>query len=318
MRVLKRSFLLWILLILITSATGGTGFAQSPDAAFIPETGHWIRGEFYKFYQSVNDPLLAFGYPITDQIVDPTNGETTQYFQRVRLDLLDGPSGLTVQIAPLGELLYTKGAELVGASLNSPTCKYFPTTGKTVCYAFMQFYDAHNGAELFGNPISEMEYQDGGIVQYFERARFEWRAERPVGQRVVLSDLGRIYFDARVGNSTLLEPAQGNNAINILGKIHAHAFISNSLASVNSQQVLSVIAQDEYSKPIRGAMVSVTFNLPDNRQSSYRLQPTDTNGVSKFEFTLGQLPTQEIVSINVDVQYQDQKAHTATWFQVWW
>jgi hypothetical protein len=40
--------------------------AQPPESVYFEATGHYVQGEFLKFYLSASDPLLMFGYPITD------------------------------------------------------------------------------------------------------------------------------------------------------------------------------------------------------------------------------------------------------------
>ena len=76
----------WIsLLLIIALLIGGsyhTAKAQSSDAVYITETGHWIYGDFLRIYNSVSDPLLFFGFPLTDEFVDPDTGQKVQYFQR--------------------------------------------------------------------------------------------------------------------------------------------------------------------------------------------------------------------------------------------
>jgi hypothetical protein len=51
---------------------------------------------------------------------------------------------------------------------------------------------------MFGYPISE-EFTEGGyIVQYFERARFEWHPENTgTSYEVLLGLLGREVYDRR-------------------------------------------------------------------------------------------------------------------------
>ena len=73
-----------ILTILLTQ--WGTASAQSADVQFFPETGHNVKGDFLRFYKSVPDPKLVFGYPITEQITSK-DGKTVQYFQRARFEL---------------------------------------------------------------------------------------------------------------------------------------------------------------------------------------------------------------------------------------
>lgn len=70
---------------------------------------------------------------------------------------------------------------------------YIPETGHTLRGAFLYFWRTNGGplgnVYTFGYPITE-EYRDpatGRIVQYFERARFEWIEEM---QMVQIGDLG--------------------------------------------------------------------------------------------------------------------------------
>jgi hypothetical protein len=77
---------------------------------------------------------------------------------------------------------------------------YFSETGHNVTGEFWAFYQSVPDAALvFGMPITE-QFQTGdgsGLsVQYFEKVRFELHADQPVGQRVVLSDLGRKLYQA--------------------------------------------------------------------------------------------------------------------------
>jgi hypothetical protein len=319
MRVLKLTILSWVLLFFVFTPVNGSGLPQAPnEGVYIADTGHWINGVFYQAYMESNCPLFLFGYPITDQIVDQINGVTTQYFQRARMDLVSRQGKMVVQIAPLGQLLYEENNRPAAVPTNNPTCRTFPDTGKTVCYAFIQFYKAYGGEKFFGNPISEMIEENGRIVQYFENARMEWHPEQPSGQRVVLADLGRIYFDARIGDPRFLEPSPSADAIQVPVKIQANAFVSKPVAQANTQQTLFVIVQDQKLSPIRGAMVSTTFSYPDGQKETFRPLPTDADGISRLDFTIGPISPNEVVQIDVEVQFQDQKAHAASWFRVWW
>src|SRR5512138_2955480 len=183
---LAASFLVPIILL----TQWGTVNAQSTDVQFFPETGHIVKGDFLRFYKSVRDPKLLFGYPITEQITSK-DGKTVQYFQRARFELTTSPA--KVQLTSLGRSLYKSGSQQLNIN-NSSGCETFPT-GFGVCFAFLDFYKLNGGAAQFGDPISPFEFRENLIVQYFEKARFEWRADRPEGQRVVITDSGRLYFD---------------------------------------------------------------------------------------------------------------------------
>ena len=64
------------------------------------------------------------------------------------------------------------------AAETASPCRYFPETGHTLCHGFRAFWESHGEEALmmFGYPLSE-EFTNalGAVVQYFERARFEWR-----------------------------------------------------------------------------------------------------------------------------------------------
>lgn len=63
---------------------------------------------------------------------------------------------------------------------------------------FLRFWREHGGVLVFGYPIGEEIIEDGRVVQYFERARFEYHPEL-AGQpgQVQLSLLGRELFGER-------------------------------------------------------------------------------------------------------------------------
>jgi lipoprotein-anchoring transpeptidase ErfK/SrfK len=65
---------------------------------------------------------------------------------------------------------------------------YFPATGHTLNddAGFLRFWQSHDGAQLFGAPISEPIAGDAGSVQYFERGRLEQRSN-PSGAPTVVA-----------------------------------------------------------------------------------------------------------------------------------
>ncbi|MEK7312399.1 MAG: hypothetical protein AAB382_10530 [Chloroflexota bacterium] len=68
--------------------------------------------------------------------------------------------------------------------------RYFDETGHTVRGPFLAFFDSHGGLFVFGYPITDEYVDNGRLVQYFQRARFEWHPENPEGFRVQLGLLG--------------------------------------------------------------------------------------------------------------------------------
>ncbi len=76
------------------------------------------------------------------------------------------------------------------ARAESPTCAFISDTGHNLQGAFLVFYATHNGQFNFGEPLTEPFIENGLIVQYFERARFELHADNPEPYRVQLGLLG--------------------------------------------------------------------------------------------------------------------------------
>ncbi len=60
----------------------------------------------------------------------------------------------------------------------SRPCRSFAETGHRICHGFRAFWESHGDDALmtFGFPLSEEFTNEAGVVvQYFERARFEWQ-----------------------------------------------------------------------------------------------------------------------------------------------
>jgi hypothetical protein len=71
-----------------------------------------------------------------------------------------------------------------------PTAIYFPATGQTTSGEFLRFWAEAGQFRLFGPPITPEFSENGRLVQYFERARFE-RAPAAGLATVQLGLLGR-------------------------------------------------------------------------------------------------------------------------------
>jgi hypothetical protein len=155
-----------ILILAILLTQWGKAKAQSADVQFFPETGHSVRGDFFRFYKSVQNPTLIFGYPITERITSK-DGKTVQYFQRARFELIpELQENQRVQLTPLGQATYQADRQLT--LNNSAGCDSFPT-GYAVCFAFLDFLKAHGGTAQFGNPISPFEFHENLIVNTLKR-----------------------------------------------------------------------------------------------------------------------------------------------------
>lgn len=166
------------------------------ELLYVPQTGHYVKGVFRDFWDK-SGGLPNFGYPITEEYIDPASGRVFQYFERARFERA-GIDSTNVELANLG--LVALGGRTFPRQQpiqNTAQRRYFPETGQIVQYGFKTVWETRGEQAIFGLPLSsEIEEKVGNTtrtVQYFEKARFEYWPELPDGQRVVLSALGRQY-----------------------------------------------------------------------------------------------------------------------------
>jgi hypothetical protein len=172
---------------------GGTWFPQTGYGICKPMEGYWNQ----------YGGLAQFGYPITGPLTEtsPSDGKayTVQYFERARFELHPEKRGTPyeVMLSQLGTFEYNRKYPK-GAPNQKPNMDggLFPETGKRVGGTFLKHWQAHGGLFVNGFPVSE-EFQEQGsdgkvyVVQYFERARFEWHPENQPPYNVLLGFLGR-------------------------------------------------------------------------------------------------------------------------------
>jgi hypothetical protein len=323
MRVVKKVF---YALLLIGLLVGGNSVAQAGSLLFGTQQpyesigGFIVQGEFLKFYRSARDPLLVFGYPISNEFINPATGLKTQSFLRARFDLVNTPSGPIVQPAPLGKSLYRPGFPEVNLAANNSICRIFIETGKRVCYAFLNFYDENNGRVFFGNPISNLELHDNRYVQYFERVRMEWRPDSAAVVHVALSDFGAIdYFDRDIYTPNVDSLPLRLPSPDSITSLQVRAFVSQPLLQAWGEQTLYIIVQDQDLLPVQGANVSVRVYY-SGRPDPQPLTPyiTSEHGISIQRFSIENLSPKEIVQVKIEASYQKLNASTSTWFRVWW
>src|SRR5215211_2614604 len=312
MKVVQRIAVLFLILVPML-ASRGSAKAQSAGVLYFPETGHNIKGEFLTYYKSVRDPKLLFGYPITEQITSKDE-KTVQYFQRARFELTTN-SSTRVQLTALGQVFYKPGSQQLNID-NSSACESFPT-GFGVCFAFLDFYKLNGGTAQFGNPISPFEFHENLIVQYFERARFEWRADRPEEQRVVITDLGRLYFDQLTEDQALLKPVTPLDAtINDVLSINARAFVLKAVTLSSGQQTVFVIVQSQTHQAISNATGKATIHFSNGRTEDYFFT-TNSSGLGSITFNFSDQDQGELVPIEIVVIYQGLAGTTRTSFRIW-
>jgi hypothetical protein len=312
MSLMKTAHWLTTLIVAVTIllVTQGSAHAQSGDVQYFPQTGHNVRGVFLQLYKAAKDPILIYGYPITEQIKSK-DGKTVQYFQRARFELTNGQ---TIQLTALGRITYP--AKPPAVTNNTNGCETFPT-GYSVCYTFLDFYKANGGAKQFGNPISPFEVREGMTVQYFEGARFEWHADRPAGQWVVISDLGRIYFDQLGEDPAYLKPLSPLDAtINPVLSLNVRGFVLKAVTRKSGEQTVYVIVHDQKSQAVTGATGKAVIHLSGGKTQELTFT-TEASGIAKVSFDFADQTPGDLIAIDITVNYQGITGTTTTSFRVW-
>ncbi len=210
---IRNRTLLSVMVVLVALLPFGAIHAQQ-GSRYFPETGHTVSGHFLEYWQK-NGGLPVFGYPLTDQ--QQENGRAVQYFERQRFELhAENQPPYDVLLGRLGdELLLRRGTNWqtdVPPANPAPGCTYFNQTRHNVCdqgsgVGFRTYWMTHGlefdgragksyneSLALFGYPLTEV-YRDTVegqqlLVQWFERARFEWHPNNPNLYKVLLGRLG--------------------------------------------------------------------------------------------------------------------------------
>jgi hypothetical protein len=192
------------LLLLLAAAGGFRGGERSyaapnfvvPAGLYFEATGQYVEGKFLDYWQE-HGGLPVFGYPLTP--VFHENGYMVQYFERTRFEQHPENAGTPYEVL-LGQLgkdrLKADGVK-VPPSRETPAAGalFFRETGFGVGGAFRGYWEKHGGLPQFGYPLSpEVQVHEGKstlLVQYFERARFEWHPENAgTPYEVLLTRLG--------------------------------------------------------------------------------------------------------------------------------
>jgi len=313
----RRALALFLLFCLL-AVPWSPANAQDQNSQYFPETGHNLQGDFLRFYKAVSDPILIYGYPITEQF-RRKDGLLVQYFQRARFEFHPNlPNGQRVIPANLGAELYTPSTQLTIA--NPLACRLYPETNFSVCFAFLDFYNQHGGPSQFGYPISPFEYHNGLIVQYFQRARMEWQPSNPESERVILTDLGSLYFDKIAEDPALKDPVQPLNASiqPEITSVQVRASVWKAVTVGSDQQTIFIVTSDQSGKPINNATCDVTIDWP-NSQAQVIGAVTNDSGIAILQLAYANKTPGNLVPISINCKYQNGVAgDTSTSFKVWY
>ncbi len=168
------------------------------QSIYFAETGHNVLFGFKKYFES-RGGVEAFGLPLTEEFVE--GGLTVQYFERARFEYHPELAGTKyeVQLGLLGDQITAGSRPLPGVAPfpNEPEHRYFPETGHSVNFAFLKYWEKQGALDSLGYPISEELFEQGAPVQYFQRARLEYRPELGGPFGVVKGKIGVEYLRVR-------------------------------------------------------------------------------------------------------------------------
>ncbi len=210
-----------MLLLAIPALGGGKSYAQGSRT--FTETGKTVQGQFLTYWNE-HGGLTQQGYPISNELQErsDTDGKTytVQYFERAVFEMHpELTTANKVLLSLLGNFLYQQkypnGAPAQQANSNAGSA-FYSQTGHRLGGKFQAYWQSHGGLAQQGFPISD-EFQEKSsldgktyVVQYFERAVFEYHSENVgTAYEVLLSQLGKFRYDAKyAGNQP---PPSGGN-----------------------------------------------------------------------------------------------------------
>jgi hypothetical protein len=290
---------------------------------FFPETAHNVCDQFLAFFNARGGAEI-FGYPITEQFEE--NGRLVQYFQRVRMEHHPELSPVYhVQLGLMGDhFAPLENKDRTSASdkpkSNDPARRYFPETGHTVQFSFLEFFDEHGGLDNFGYPVTEFFLENDRVVQYFQRALMEWD---PNQGGIVLHNLGEMWVDGHPhlrplkGSAPQLAPlGEVVRPSTSIGDLRARASVRNAYLGLEGDQTVWVFVNDQNGAPVQGAEVTlISPTLPGVVHST--LSPTDELGHTQVTIHLADLTTGQLVILEARVSYQGVATAARTYFGVW-
>ena len=297
-RVVIAILTIMVIVTLPVSAEDGLSLPRE----FFPEAGHWIIGEFLEYFKA-HGGLAVFGYPMTEPYYQ--DGVLIQYFQNARMEWhIDDDGSYSVQLGHLGEELNyaTPGAE-AHARLGSRKY-YFPETGHTVSYAFLDFFNKNDGVELFGLPITEMYFEGDAIVQYFQNMKLVWD---PALSKIRVDELGTVYMT--VFNNVIPDTFEKRVDTEVDSPVALDLVVELGDLTISSQksQAISVLVLDEGSHdPIAGVEVRVKLYRAggEDIEGDVLSAVTDKDGRANIEVMLSGITPSSWITVRAEVSYR--------------
>jgi hypothetical protein len=275
-----------------------------------------IAPEFRSFVGQNGGPQI-FGRALGEAYLDPHSGRLVQYFQQMRLEY--DPIAQQVSITPLGEWAVPQPANQVLVPVPPEgNQRFFPQTNLIVQDEFLSFYEAHQGEQLFGLPISPQLDEGGMRAQYFQNVRLEWHPAAPLAYRVQVGALGAAHYRQvgafqDPGRSRPLASAGVNEAI-------VRASVAAPILYEQEQQTIFVdVHTPDGQRPVEGVFIDLVVTF-DGQTKWVRLPETDGEGHSRGYLPLDEASAGQRIQVQVTASAPggDSIGLTTLTFKKWW
>lgn len=318
-----------MLAILLNTIFPQPGLTQTGQGEFFEETRHWVRGEFLEYYNAYGG-LAIFGYPISERFID--QGIEVQYFQKARMEWHpENPDPYRIQLGLLSDELKYRQPPIPEPPLSRRKV-YFAETGHTVTYAFLDYFKANGGIDIFGYPVTEMYFEEGVIVQYFQRLKMEWHPN-DTQSTVRIGNLGEVYislYGDRMPSEALrpaspdARPDTGPSPTEMpdITGLRAVVSLRYSVMSKKRSQTVSVLVTDTNGDPRPDAEVVISFHesvsgqeLMESRSPAIK---TDSQGYMQVSLPINEGRSGSQIIVRATATYKGLSTNAQNVFLLWW
>jgi hypothetical protein len=199
---------------------------------------------------------------------------------------------------------------------NNALHHYFSGTDHAVELAFLDYFLAKGGLDIFGYPRSEYMLENGVVVQYFQRARMEWYPEIT---QMRLAPVGEMTIDVFSLNEPSFDPAPPPTVIESPPiKLKISASVRYVIMGQEGGQTVYVYVADQNGDPVEGAGVSMVIKYPSGDEAYPFDELTDSTGFTGQHFQVPPTSSGEKVVITVTATSAGVSTTTQTFFFAWW
>ncbi len=296
-------------------------FAQVGDPPSVSSEGDCRVYKEFEDYVENHGGEEIFGYPISNPFWQ--GGVLVQYFQNARIESHpNNPPRYQVQLGLLGDELSYRDDPITRPRFLHARRHFFPETGHIVSYAFLDYFKKHGGIDLFGYPITEMHYDDGRIIQYFQRLKLSWHPE-DTRSPVHVGNLGEIYFDTYKDNfpdeAFCGETSEPTDLRVMSQEIDLTVDVKYPVMTKEVEQIVSVLVRDEDGNEMSGIEVRIALKDQAGRTlSAVKGVSTNDRGFAQVSLPVENVDRGENVAVEAVVTYGGRETAKEIVFLVWW